>query len=415
MSSGRGGASPTPGAQELPEKLSVVLAHNYYRERGGEDVVFEREAELLRSRGHRVARFTLASRLPGLWQRAGAFCGALGGIYNRKAARSFAGLLQRFRPDLVHVHNTFPLLSPAIVGVCRRMRIPVVATLHNYRLICPAATLYRKGEICQECRGSRWRWLALLHGCYRESRLCSAAACLITGIHGQTWGRSVSLFITPTEFVRGAFLSAGWPAQRICAKPHFVFPDPGSGTGGGRYCLFVGRLAPEKGLRTLLRAWPRIRCGWSLKIVGEGPLRQEMARAAAARPDIVWLGAKNQVQVMELLDRAEALIAPSQCLETFGLNIIEAFARGVPVLASRIGGYSELVREGETGMLFPPGDEAALAAAVDKLAGDQNRTGMGRRARREFERRYSAERNYELLQSVYRRALSCPLPGQERM
>lgn len=417
MWSGPGAAPAARGASLLTEKLSLVLAHNYYRQRGGEDVVFEREAELLRSRGHRVALFTAESRLPGLRQRARAVCAALAGTYNRDAARHFAQLVRRFHPDLVHVHNTFPLLTPAVVSVCRRMRIPVVATLHNYRLLCPAATLYREGRICQDCRGSRWRWRALVRGCCRNSRWRSAIACLASDIHDrlQTWQRAVTLFIAPSEFVRHTFIAAGWPAQNICTKPHFVLPDPGNGSGGGRYCLFVGRLAPEKGLPTLLRAWPRINCGWSLKVVGDGPLRRQVAQAAATHPAIEWLGAKSAPQVMDLLARAEALVAPSECLETFGLNIIEAFARGVPVIASRIGGYGELVREGETGMLFPPGDDAALATAVADLARRGDRAAMGRRARLEFERRYSPGRNYDLLHSVYCRALSSPRAAQESL
>ena len=390
----------------MPEKLSLILAHNYYSERGGEDVVFERETELLRSRGHRVAAFTCGSRMPTRWNQLSAAFAAGAGLYNLKAARQFRELLRRFRPDLVHVHNTFPLLSPSILSVCRRVGVPVVATLHNYRLLCPAATLYRKSQICQDCRRTSWRWQSVARGCYRNSRALSAAACLIMNVHDRLrmWQRSVRLFVVPSNFTRNQVLAAGWPSQRVWTKPHFVLRDPGPGLGQGQFCLFVGRLAPEKGVRTLLRAWKKSRCPWSLKIVGDGPLAGEVASAANGDPRIEWLGAQTSVQVMDLLGRAEVLIVPSECLETFGLVVIEAFARAVPVIASSVGALTDLVQDGETGIVVPPGDPSALSGAIETLAHGQNRNAMSRRARMEFERRYSAEQNYELLQQVYRRA-----------
>jgi len=393
----------------VPEKLSIILAHNYYSERGGEDIVFERETELLRSRGHRVAAFTCSSRAPAPWKQL-AVAAAGAGLYNLKAAHQFRQLLERFRPDLVHVHNTFPLLSPSILSVCRRMEVPVVATLHNYRLLCPAATLYRKGHICQACRRSSGRWQSVARGCYRNSRVWSAAACLIMNVHDRLrmWQRSVRLFVVPSNFTRDQFLAAGWPSRQICTKPHFVLQDPGPGLGQGRFCLFVGRLAPEKGVRTLLRAWKETRCPWSLKIAGDGPLANQIASAAHGDPRIQWLGAQTGQQVMDLLGRAEVLIVPSECLETFGLVVIEAFARAVPVIASGAGALSELVRDGETGVVVSPGDSSALSGAIEILAQGQNRDAMSRRARLEFERRYSAEQNYELLQKLYRRALGAP-------
>ena len=393
----------------MPEKLSIILAHNYYSERGGEDIVFERETELLRSRGHRVAVFTCSSPSPAPWKQL-AVAAAGAGLYNLKAAHQFRQLLERFRPDLVHVHNTFPLLSPSILSVCRRMEVPVVATLHNYRLLCPAATLYRKGHICQACRRSSGRWQSVARGCYRNSRVWSAAACLIMNVHDRLrmWQRSVRLFVVPSNFTRDQFLAAGWPSRQICTKPHFVLQDPGPGLGQGRFCLFVGRLAPEKGVRTLLRAWKETRCPWSLKIAGDGPLTNQIASAAHGDPRIQWLGAQTGRQVMDLLGRAEVLIVPSECLETFGLVVIEAFARAVPVIASGAGALSELVRDGETGVVVSPGDSSALSGAIEILAQGQNRDAMSRRARLEFERRYSAEQNYELLQKLYRRALGAP-------
>ncbi|HKU19449.1 MAG TPA: glycosyltransferase family 4 protein [Terriglobales bacterium] len=398
----------------MPEKLSIILAHNYYGDRGGEDIVFERETELLRSRGHRVAAFTCSSRAPSPWKQL-TVAAAGAGLYNLKAAHQFRQLLERFRPDLVHVHNTFPLLSPSILSVCRRLGVPVVATLHNYRLLCPAATLYRKGRICQDCRRSSGHWQAVARGCYRDSRFLSAATCFIINVHDRlrTWQRSVRVFIVPSRFTRTQFLAAGWPSRQICTKPHFVLQDPGPGLGQGRFCLFVGRLAPEKGVQTLLRAWKETRCPWSLKIVGDGPLAKQVATAAHGDPRIQWLGAQSSRRVMDLLGCAEALIVPSECLETFGLVVIEAFARAVPVVASGLGALSELVRDGETGVVVPPGDSSALSGAIESLAYGRNRDAMGRRARLEFERRYSAEQNYTLLQEVYQRALGAISPGED--
>lgn len=388
--------------------LSVVLAHNYYSQVGGEDRVVERELELLRSKGHRVAVFTCRSNRRSGWDQVAASARALGGLYNVHAKSQLADLLRQVKPDLVHVHNTFPLMSPAILSACKHAGVPVVVTLHNYRLLCPAATMYKSGRICEDCRSSGWLWHSVLRGCYHNSHVLSAAASLTVGLHDvlRTWERAVEMFITPSEFTRSKFVAAGWPSGRVTVKPHFISPDPGPGSHSGGYCLFVGRLTEEKGIRTLLRAWETVRTEFRLKIVGDGPLAPEVADIAARNNSVEWLGEQSSSEVNALLGGAEFLVVPSECFETFGLVIIEAFARATPVVASRIGALAELVRDGKTGILFPPGNAAALAAIIESLVRTQQTLPeLGRQARAEFERAYGAERNYELLRAVYRRAL----------
>jgi glycosyltransferase involved in cell wall biosynthesis len=228
----------------------------------------------------------------------------------------------------------------------------------------------------------------------------------MTGVHRLigTWTREVSLYIALTRFARDRFLEGGLPAERLEVKPNFVDPDPGMGAGEGGYALFVGRLSPEKGVRTLLDAWMHFDPGVPLRIVGDGPLADEVTRAASRAPCIEWLGARDAAEVLALMQRAACVICPSEWYETFGRVIIEAFAAGTPVIASDIGALAELVRPEETGLLFTPGDARALAQSVRSLlAAPARLDAMRRAARAEFEARYTAERNYEALMRIYGR------------
>lgn len=385
--------------------MRVLLLHDRYRLAGGEDAVVRAEEALLAGRGHAVRLLEVSNHvIGGLASRLRA---GLRATWSIAARRAVAAEVARFRPDVVHVHNFFPLLSPSVYGPARRAGAAVVQTLHNYRLACPGAALFRQGAPCEDCLGRAVPWPALAHGCYRGSRAQTAAVVAMLVAHRAlgTWARAVDLFLAPTEFVRAKLVAAGLAPERVDVKPHFVPVDPGAGDGRGGYALAVGRLAEEKGLRTLLAAWARLPSPLPLRIVGDGPLRDAASSAAAADPRITWLGAAAPDEVRAQMRGASLLVVPSTWYETFGLVVIEAFAAGLPVVAAGHGALAELVAHGRTGLLVPPGDPGALAAAIEGLVRHPERLAPLRRAARaEYEARYGADGNHALLMRSYARA-----------
>jgi glycosyltransferase involved in cell wall biosynthesis len=305
-------------------------------------------------------------------------------------------------PALAHFHNTFPLISPAAYFACRRAEVPVVQTLHNYRLLCPAATLLRNGRPCAECLHRSFAWPGVLHSCYRGSLLQTAMVAAMMVLHRAlgSWEK-VDAFIVMNNFCRDKFIKGGLPAGKIFIKPHFVWPDPGERPQPGDYALFVGRLSEEKGVRLLLKAWLRI-VELPLVIVGDGPLKQEVDCAAGSAGRIRLLGWRPAQDVVRIMRGARFLVFPSLWPEPFGRVIIEAFACGLPVLATRAGAPGEMVHDGRTGLLFSPGDPAELAEKAAWLwAHRKQGRAMGSEARREFLEHYTAEQNYRRLLEIY--------------
>ena len=384
--------------------MKILLCHNYYQQPGGEDQSFAAEARLLEQRGHDVLRFTRHNdAIDGLsrWDVVRRT------LWSRQSYRELRRLIRRERPDVMHCTNTFPLISPAAYYAARAEGVPVVQSLRNYRLLCPNALFLRDGRVCEDCLGKTIPWPAIVHGCYRESRAASAVVSLMLAGHRtlRTWTRAVDLYFTLTEFARRKLVEGGLPAERIVVKPNFIDPDPGPGNGCGGHVIFVGRLSPEKGIDTLLAAWAQDSSLPPLKVVGDGPLADKVQDAAASDRRIEWLGRRSAEDVLGLVGEAACLVMPSVWYETFGRTIIEAFARGTPVLASRIGALAELVEEGRTGLLFTPGDAADLAAGVRRLLADAPSLGrMRREARQEYERKYTADLNYRQLLAIYQRA-----------
>nr|WP_259331163.1 glycosyltransferase family 4 protein [Thermus thermophilus] len=323
-------------------------------------------------------------------------------LWNQGAYRRVREAIRQHRPDLVHVHNTFPLASPAVIHAAKAEGVPVVMTLRNYRLLCVNALFFREGRVCEDCLG-RLPWRGVVHGCYRDSRLASLGVASMLALHRalRTWNL-VDRFIALTEFARQKFVEGGLPAEKIVVKPNFVHPDPGPGEGRGGYALFVGRLSPEKGVRTLLRAWALLGGRVPLKVVGDGPLADEVREAARRLPGVEWLGRKSPKEVYALMGEAAFLVFPSEWYETFGRVAIEAFAKGTPVVASRIGAVGEVTEDGRTGLHFRPGDPEDLAAKVEwLLAHPEELARMRKEARAEYETKYTAERNYEQLMAIY--------------
>ena len=384
--------------------MKILLLHNYYQQSGGEDAVVEQEKALLESKGHQV-RLLAASNdaISNIRSRAKA---ALGTIYSRGSRVQVEKEIRSFHPEIVHIHNLFPLLSPSVYYACKAAGVPVVQTLHNFRLICPNALLFRDGKPCELCIGKKIPWPAIVHACYRESRAGSAAVASMLAVHGLigTWNSAVNAYIALTSFSREKLIAGGLPADRLLVKPNFLYPDPGPGRSAQDFALIVGRLAPEKGIATLLSAWARLKPNRKLKIVGDGPL-QSAVRAVVRNPQIELLGRQTKEAVLSVMESASFLVFPSECYEGFPRVIVESFAKGLPVVASRLGSMAELIDHGRTGLLFQPGDPQALADAVEWMfTHPAQLEQMSQAARSEFEAKYTADRNYEQLMEIYRSA-----------
>jgi glycosyltransferase involved in cell wall biosynthesis len=309
--------------------------------------------------------------------------------------------------EVAHFHNTWPVISPAGYYAARAQGVAVVQTLHNYRLVCPAATLYRDGAVCEDCLG-RAPWSGILHACYRGSRAATSVLASMVVAHRAlgTWRRAVDVYVALTGFARDKLAEGGLPAERLVVKPNFVHPDPGAGPGDGGFALFAGRLTAEKGVDLLLAAWRRSRPALRLRIVGDGPLAPAVDEQIAALPDVERSGWLPRSEVLEMMRRAAFAIVPSGWYEGFPMTIAEAFACATPVLASNLGSLGTIVDDGRTGRLFRPGDAVDLAEKLSWLASRPEELARMRiEARGEYERHYDADAGYARLMEVYGLAL----------
>ncbi|MCB1959205.1 MAG: glycosyltransferase [Rhodocyclaceae bacterium] len=385
-------------AQEVARERVLVI-HNAYQHRGGEDTVVEAEMALLRERGHAVELFSAHNdSINGMGRL------ALAGrtLWSRAAAADMDTLITRFAPDVIHVHNTFPLLSPAIYWAAAARRVPVVQTLHNFRLLCPQAMFLREGRVCEDCLG-HLPWRGVARGCYRGSRAQTAVLAGMVSAHRAigTWQNKVTRYIALNAFCRDKFIAGGLPAERVVIKPNFVdFDRPEAQARSG--FLFVGRLSAEKGVRVLADAAAAVD-GAQVTVAGSGP-------EAPVLEGIAGVDAKGSVDrsaVARMMASATALLVPSVWYETFGLVIVEAFAAATPVIASRLGVMPDLVEDGATGLLFEPGNAADLASKMRWAQANPERMAeMGAAARARYEARYTAERNYTQLIDIYRDAMA---------
>jgi glycosyltransferase involved in cell wall biosynthesis len=382
--------------------MKILLLHNRYKYRGGEDVCVEAQKKLLESRGDSV--LLLEANNDEIVGAAGSARTAFSAVYSQRWKARVISEIKDFRPDIGHVHNTFPVMSPSVIYACKDMGVPVVQTLHNYRLACPNALFYRDGKVCEECLPKPFAWNAILHRCYRGSVLASTAAAATLAIHkiSGTYTEQVDAFVVLTEFARRKFIEAKLPASKLNVIPNWVDPDPGAGTGAGGFFLFVGRLSEEKGVRTLLRAWKQAGTTAQLKIAGTGPLELLVTDEASRNPSIEYLGQQSAASVSQLMQQAAAVVIPSECYEGFPRAAIEAFAAGTPIIASRIGSLGN-VTDGITGIGFTPADARELAEAVsDFNANPLQAATMRSTARLAYETKYTADVAYESLTSLYR-------------
>ncbi|MCC7258115.1 MAG: glycosyltransferase family 4 protein [Gammaproteobacteria bacterium] len=385
--------------------LRVLVVHNHYQHRGGEDAVVESEVDLLQRHGHEVRLYSRHNdELAGI----AAPRAALQAIWSSRTMTDLRRLLGELPADVVHVHNVVPLVSPSVFWAARHAGVPVVQTLHNFRIACPQAMFLRDGRVCEDCLG-RVPWRAVAHGCYRHSTAQSAVLALMLAAHrvAGTWDRKVSRYIALNDFCRRKFIEAGLPPARIVVKPNFVDIAKGQDLAAGgaesapRRGLFVGRLSPEKGVTLMLDA---LRCvpGVTLDVAGDGPGLAQVQSHESAHA----LGALSQDDVLHRMRAAAYLVLPSLWYENFPRTLVEAFACGLPVIASRLGALAELVDDGRTGLLFEPGNSRDLSEKIAWAeANPAAMRRMGDAARAEYVARYTPERNYELLMSIYEEAM----------
>jgi glycosyltransferase involved in cell wall biosynthesis len=389
--------------------VKIVVAHNFYQQAGGEDQVFADECALLEAHGHSVSRHTVHNDEV---THLGRLTLAGRTIWNRQSHKELAELVRREKADVVHFHNTFPLLSPSVYSAARSAGAAVVQTLHNYRLVCPTAICYRDGKVCEDCLCKRVPWPAIVHRCYRGDRGASVVTAAMLALH-HGWGtfaNDVDAYIALTDFAKSKFVQGGLPAEKVRIKPNFVAPDPGPGDGRGGYCLFVGRLTESKGVEVLLKAWKQVQPNIELKIAGDGELAPLVREAAAADTRIHFVGRLPSTQISELMGNAAALIFPSVWYEGLPKTILESFARGTPVIASRLGSMIELITDGKTGDHFESGNPADLATTVTRLFAGDGLQSMRASVREQFISTYTADANYAMLMDVYSAALNVVAP-----
>lgn len=386
--------------------VKVLVLHNRYQQQGGEDEVFEQEVRLLRRMGHTVVTYEDSNdRL----HQIAPVAGLLRAIWSNETMDRLRTVLRETQPDLAHFHNTFAMISPSAYYACREANIPIVQTLHNYRLGCPNASCAVSGRPCEKCVSRLIPWPGLARQCYRQSFSATAGVAAITATHKilGTYRRMVDAYISTTAFARGIHIRSGLPERQVFVKPNFANPLAAGTRGPGRYALYGGRITLEKGVDTLLAAWERLAGAMPLLLAGggEGPIVEALRRAVAANPNIQWLGPRPHAEILRLMQGADFLVHPSPLYEGCSMAVVEAFSAGLPCLVTGHGSLGELVEDGRTGKHFRPGDFVDLAAKVEWMWANPGRAReMGEAARARFDSHFSPARNYEMLMEIYRAA-----------
>lgn len=392
--------------------MKIILIHNSHRpgSSSGDDIIFENEVYLLERNNHRVVK--IISTNDEFYKTAPVkkIITILQIPWSFSSYKKVRQIIRLEKPDIIHVHNVFPLLSPSIYYAADSEGIPVIQTLHDFRFICPVAFLIRDGKICEECINTS-PLRSIRYGCFKGSRLKTLPLALMIKLHQSlnTFKVRISAYICLTEFQREIFIKSGFDKKRIFVKPNFIEDtfNPSKNTVGD-YVIFIGRLGAEKGIKTLIEAW-RALPDIPLKIIGSGPESLEIKKLVERFKinNVEFTGILKHYECMNMLRNSRFLIMPSICYETFGLVIIEAFSHAKPVIASKLGAMAELVKDGYTGFLFKPGDAEDLRKKVKMLFREpKNCIIMGQNARREYEEKYTPDKNYELLMAIYQKVIS---------
>ena len=390
--------------------MRVLIAHNRYRSShpSGENAVVDDEARLLAEHGCDVELLQTSSDEIAAWPAYKKALLPARTVWSREGHRLVADAIERFRPDVVHVHNTFPLLSPAALRAARASGAAVVATIHNFRPLCAAATFVREGKVCTSCL-DRGLLAAVARGCYRDSRLATVPLAASITVHrvAGTWRDSVDRYVFPSSFARSLYVRAGWSADRLVVKPNTV-DDPGfTRTGAGRGFVALSRFSHEKGLDTLLDAWRSAAIDEPLTLIGAGALEDELRVRARGLDNVAFAGRLSPREAMARLAGARALVVPSRWFEVFPRTIVEAYSLGVPVVASRIGSLAEVVEDRATGLLVEPDAPDQLGAALRALAGSVALTArLGHEARRRFEADLAPAPTTRRLLEIYEAAIA---------
>ena len=392
--------------------MKILIVHNYYRSLApsGEDYVFRNEIDLLKKNSIHV--ITYERNNDDLFAFNKKLTAPFNLIWSQKSYWEIKQLIKKEKPDIAHFHNIFYLISPSAYYACQDSGVRVIQTLHNYRFFCINGLLFRDGKVCQKCIGKS-SFNGCFYGCYRNSRLFSLPLAIFEEFHivRKTWQNKINLFLSLSYANKHFYIDSGFPEKNIYVKPNFLPNPPAPEYKSSSYIVFVGRLAREKGINVLLDAFKILNKGKTnihLKILGSGPdqnfLEEKIKKGFIKNVD--FIGRKVHSDVLENIKNSMALVMPSIWNETFGLSAIEAYACGKPVIASKIGSLSEIVRDGKTGLLFEPGDPIELASKIQWVVENPDAcVEMGRNARKEFEEKYTEERNYKMLMNIYEKVL----------
>jgi glycosyltransferase involved in cell wall biosynthesis len=395
--------------------MRILLAHNRYRSAmpSGENRVVEQEGEALEALGHEVRRFTRDSDEISQWPLLKKASLPVRTIWNWESFGDLKAVLREYQPEVVHVHNTFPLLSAAVLHACRDAGVPVVATLHNYGLACANRAFFRDGAVCHDCAG-HLPVASVVHGCFRDSRAATVPVAISMTAHRRAWRSLVSAYILISGSQRDLLAGVGLPKDRVFVRYNLITRRDRLQTAPEPMVVYAGRLDEIKGVRLLMAGWDRYlqeagQPGLRLAIAGAGTLDGEVAEWASTRPSVVLTGALSSADCASLIARARAVLLPSAWEETFGLVAVEAMAAGVPPIASGHGSFPELITPGVDGALFDPGDPAALGRAIaDAERNPEQYASYGEQARKTYEQRFDPDRNLTELLEIYRFAIAHP-------
>lgn len=385
--------------------MKILLIHNHYLEKGGEDEVVKAETKLLAEHGHKVILYEKSNehikRLP-FFKKLIFSLFELG--FSKAVYREIKEIIKREKPDIAHVHNVFICITPSVYFALSEEHIPIVQTLHNYRFFCIRGLFFDKGGACEKCKDKQF-FNGVIKKCWNNSFFLSF--CLAKLLHRrESFLKNIDSFIAISRFSRDKFIELGIEKERIFLKGNFVTIEPEENNQDRNYALFLGRLVDYKGIETLMRAF-KTDPSFNLKIVGDGPLRKEVQRFASSRKNIEWLGQISRESVLETIKNSSFVIFPSECYENMPLVIVESFAFSKPVIASNLGAIKELVIDGANGLLFEPGNELDLAAKISYLFSHNNeRIEMGKGANKIYRERFNKENNYRDLMDIYARTIN---------
>ena len=387
--------------------MRILLAHNDYLLPGGEDVVFQLEKKLLLSYDNEIDEIIISNQ-----QITNTFSKLVAGIkslYNPATEKLLKAKITKFKPDVIHVHNFFPLLSPSIFYAAAKNNIPVVLTLHNYRLICSNALFLRNEKVCTKCLHKRIAFPAIYHRCYRNSHLQSLASVMTFSTHNllKTWNNKIDKFIVLSNFAKKKFVSSkiNINEDNIIVKPNFVYDQGISQQKRQDFYLYVGRLSKEKGIDVMLNAFSQI--DYKVKIIGDGPFKDKVEEFVKKRDNIEYLGYLDRTEIYNQLKISKALISPSIIFEGLPLTIIESFSTGTPVITSDIGAMGEMVNDGVDGLKFKVNDSSSLIQKLRQFEEELSGSDLVyKNARDAYVKNYSPENNYDQLLRIYKLAIN---------